>query len=130
VENRTKEILREKNIMFRFIAFNDNPADIATRSLTASEIKECSLWWNGPSWLDQGEPSWPTGNVVDVTPEMLEAIQGEIKGAKTRVERSTVAAAIDEDQLSLFGMKKSCSSLRRLFCLCDEVSQDNNLEQT
>jgi len=49
VENRTKEILREKNIMFRFIASNDNPADIATRGLNASEIKECSLWWNGPS---------------------------------------------------------------------------------
>jgi len=77
VENCTKEILREKNIMFRFIASNDNPADIVTRGLTTSEIKECSLWWNGPSWLDQGESSWPTGNVVDVTPEMLGEIYKE-----------------------------------------------------
>ena len=73
------------------------PADIATKGLTTSEIKECSLWWNGPSWLDWGESSWLTGNVADVTPEMLEEIQGEIKGAKTRVKISTVTAAIDED---------------------------------
>ena len=111
VENRTKEILREKNIVFRFIASSENPADIATRGLTASEIKENSLWWNGPLWLDQEESSWPTGNVADVAPEVLEELQGETKGVKL----STVTAAIDEDQLSLFGMKeKNCSSLRKL----------------
>ena len=49
-----------------------------------------------------------------MTPEVLEEIQKEIKGAKTQVEMSTVAAAIDEDQFSLFGTKKSCSSLRKL----------------
>jgi len=62
---------------------------------------------------------------------MLE-IQAEIKGVKTHVEMSTVAAAIDDDQLALFGMKKSCSSLRKLLRVSVYVMkfQDNNLEQT
>ena len=29
----------------------DNPADCASRGLSAREVKEHELWWNGPPWL-------------------------------------------------------------------------------
>ena len=46
IENRIKEILMEKDISFRYIVSDQNPA-------------QSTLWWHGPSWLRNDESSWP-----------------------------------------------------------------------
>ena len=46
--------------------------DLATRGHSVSELKECSLWWHGPTWLQLNEHSWPSGNMPDFTSEELE----------------------------------------------------------
>ena len=51
IENCVKEILMEKDTSFRYIASEQNPADIAMRGSVVSEIKQSTLWWHGPSWL-------------------------------------------------------------------------------
>lgn len=110
----------EKDIIFHYITSNQNPADLATRSLTVPEIRKCSLWWHGPSWLEQEESSWPAWNISDITPEVLEQVQSEAKGPKTSIEMtmSIMAGVSDKDQkemMSLFGMNENhFSSLRKL----------------
>ncbi|XP_034951552.1 uncharacterized protein [Chelonus insularis] len=37
-----------------------NPADCASRGLTAKELKDYVLWWKGPSWLVDDSSMWPT----------------------------------------------------------------------
>ena len=46
----------------------DNPADCATRGLTANELKQHHLWWTGPSWLLRQPVSIP----IQPTEEELE----------------------------------------------------------
>ena len=38
VENRVKEIKLHRDLRFRYIAFGHNPADLATRGLSVSEL--------------------------------------------------------------------------------------------
>ena len=116
VENRIKEILRERDVTFRYIVSSHNPADLATRGLTFSEINDSSLWWNGPLWLGQDLSVWPTWNTVDITPEVLEQVHGEIRGPKTPIEMTTMVGVdkSQQDTASLFTLEKKCSSLRKL----------------
>jgi hypothetical protein len=41
-----------------------NPADVGTRSITASELKDCFLWWEGPEFLKLPVTEWPKTKVV------------------------------------------------------------------
>lgn len=60
VRNRINEIQQHANIQFRYIPTNENPADIASRGCTAQNIRNCSLWWRGPEWLNSPDDSlWP-----------------------------------------------------------------------
>ena len=36
-----------------------NPADLPTRSLPASQLRQSNLWWKIPSWLQESEKVWP-----------------------------------------------------------------------
>lgn len=49
----------EKQFNWRWVAGEDNPADLASRGTTPQQIKHCSLWWNGPHWLKENESFWP-----------------------------------------------------------------------
>ncbi|XP_036329773.1 uncharacterized protein LOC118741907 [Rhagoletis pomonella] len=37
-----------------------NPSDLASRGLPAQELVNNSLWWEGPSWLQEDHSKWPT----------------------------------------------------------------------
>nr|XP_034837780.1 uncharacterized protein LOC117994009 [Maniola hyperantus] len=54
VSNRVSEILTmtEYN-QWRYVSTNANPADCASRGLKPDELKNHTLWWNGPSWLSE-----------------------------------------------------------------------------
>ena len=41
-----------------------NPADIGTRQITASELKDCQVWWEGPEFLRQEVTDWPKSKIV------------------------------------------------------------------
>ena len=54
VGNRVEEIhefLRPSQ--FFHVRTHENPADILSRGLDASKLKNNTLWWHGPSWLSQ-----------------------------------------------------------------------------
>ena len=53
---------RKKRILyiFGYVSSVLNPADFATRGLSALEISRCKLWQRGPDWLQYDESKWPT----------------------------------------------------------------------
>jgi hypothetical protein len=44
---------------WKFIAGKQNPADCASRGLSASQLIHHLLWWTGPAWLSQPPEFWP-----------------------------------------------------------------------
>ena len=55
VQNRVKEITETKDISFRYVINSQNPADIASRGVSAQDLDKCELWWHGPKWLENNE---------------------------------------------------------------------------
>ncbi|XP_022827101.1 uncharacterized protein LOC111356845 [Spodoptera litura] len=54
VANRVKIICETiPKDKWRYVKSQENPADCASRSLTASQLANHSLWWHGPDWLPQ-----------------------------------------------------------------------------
>ncbi|XP_054272893.1 uncharacterized protein LOC128993159 [Macrosteles quadrilineatus] len=41
------------------VSTNDNPADYASRGLTASSLLHLEQWWSGPQWLQGDSSTWP-----------------------------------------------------------------------
>lgn len=60
VRNCVKEI-REigTGISWRHIPGQLNPADLLSRGCNLEQLVR-SRWWEGPSWLKEGEESWPS----------------------------------------------------------------------
>lgn len=50
VENRIKEIRKNKDIMFGYVNAETNPADIGTRGCKPNDLKTSNTWWEGPRW--------------------------------------------------------------------------------
>ena len=60
INNRVSAIL-ENTLpeQWRWVDTSNNPADISSRGMQLSELKECQLWWRGPSFLWNKEVAWP-----------------------------------------------------------------------
>lgn len=60
VANRVSQIqsLLEPSC-WKHVPTKENPADIASRGVNASDIVDHPLWWHGPHWLYQSEETWP-----------------------------------------------------------------------
>ncbi len=60
IANRVKEIHSlSHEVEFRFIPGKQNPADLATRGITAAEFIESKAWLHGPDWLVEDRAKWP-----------------------------------------------------------------------
>ena len=49
----------EKGFRWKWVAGEQNPADIASRGIYAANLIQNELWWNGPHWLTTNEGDWP-----------------------------------------------------------------------
>ena len=55
--SNNQETLPRKN--WDYVPTNENPADVASRGTTVSELLDNALWWKGPSWLSDDIEKWP-----------------------------------------------------------------------
>lgn len=59
VANRVNEIQKSKNTEIGFVRTDQNPADLASRGTSLSQLKESVLWRQGPWWLRAASTEWP-----------------------------------------------------------------------
>ena len=73
VKHRVNEILKLSDKGdWRYCSSQENPADIGSRGMPASELNQNVLWWQGPAWLTKSEESLPSEGSVSPTTESRE----------------------------------------------------------
>ncbi len=72
-----------------YVPTKQNPADIASRGTTATQLVENKLWWNGPEFLTKSNEHWPT------QPSNNQEDDSELKPAP----RSVITATVDVAQV-------------------------------
>ena len=121
-QNWIDEIRKEEDLVFGYVSSVQNPADFATRDLSALEISGCKLWWHGPDWLQYDESKWPTSNLLDITPEKLKRdltrnVESQITYEATNLVKEA-AGESEKFRLSPLGIDETkYSSLWKLLCI-------------
>ena len=60
VENRVSEIRRNAPpVQWKYCPTTENPADLGSREMKATVLKESSLWLPGPEFLSKDSEYWP-----------------------------------------------------------------------
>lgn len=110
VANRVAETEElTKGCVWQHVPTAENPADMASRRISPSEIADCDLWWHGPRWLMQEQDSWPKSKIV-LTAANVEAMAAE--------ESKPVALALTEATplaVGLTALLESCRSIDRMY---------------
>ena len=117
VENRLREIRKEKDISFDFVSTSQNPADIETRGATLFEL-ERSIWFTGPAFLTQEEALWPTWDYSKILPEKLEEFSSESRFSHQIYSVSDVAPEGSSGDLKIqspFELRESNFSFLQTF---------------
>ncbi|XP_012235059.2 uncharacterized protein [Linepithema humile] len=57
---------------WNFVPGTENPADLATRGITPSQLTETITWWQGPLWLMHESQQWPFFSQEELSGEQLE----------------------------------------------------------
>ena len=52
-----------------FCPSKENPAEMGSKGMVGSDVRNNRLWWYEPSWLSQQENNWPRNEVITDTPE-------------------------------------------------------------
>ncbi|XP_044571170.1 uncharacterized protein LOC123257198 [Drosophila ananassae] len=65
IRRRTDEIRELKNAEWNHIRSEDNPADLASRGVSANQLINCNLWWRGPKWLTDPKSQWPQSPIME-----------------------------------------------------------------
>ena len=60
VANRVNHIREITSIEdWSHMSSKENPTDLVSRGVDANILKNISLWWRSPDWLQEVEASWP-----------------------------------------------------------------------
>lgn len=73
IANRVSEIQAAMGkVQWQHVPGTDNPADVASRGIMPSKIRDHKLWWTGPSWLGSSREEWPQQRFLEVDEKLLE----------------------------------------------------------
>ncbi|XP_075150765.1 uncharacterized protein LOC142224874 [Haematobia irritans] len=68
VGNRVSEILENVgNHNWQHVDSESNPADLASRGCSPSDLNNHALWWHGPQWLKLPKDRWPAYEILGDT---------------------------------------------------------------
>ena len=100
VANRIQQIRNSTEpSQWHYVESKSNPADLASRGMKAKDLKDCSLWSNGPHFLNQ------TGSIPEETVDTV------IDKDDPEVKKSTPAAVVLSTSVT---QKKYASLTERL----------------
>ena len=86
-EKSVKEILAlTTKQQWRYCPTYDNPSDIGSRGMKASELEKSNLWWFGPEWLTQYVSEWPKQEKRECTEEVEKESHVHFTAVKTDEE--------------------------------------------
>ena len=101
-----------------------NPADIPTRCCDLKTLSSNQLWWNGPSYLENSESSWPDQSIILSKKNSKEDIANEVTKAVTNT-----ASKLDIINISNIIPIKKFSSLQRLLVVTSYINRFFNNNQ-
>jgi len=109
IANRVSHIQETTNVEdWNHISSKENPADLVSRGVDANALRNLSLWWNGPNWLQQVETSWPRcEDVPDISEEQ-----------KTVNLTPVVSLLTQPSQEEVFTKFSSWNKLQRVTAYC------------
>ncbi|MEW8544200.1 MAG: hypothetical protein AB2693_11760, partial [Candidatus Thiodiazotropha sp.] len=102
VANRVGEIQSSTDPeQWRYVPTSVNPADLLSRGMRASELKNSGTWWRGPDFLCKSEELWPS-NIIDKP-----AVNNELKGSMESQKKSVLRTPgdiypVDEEVFHVF----------------------------
>ena len=73
----------------------ENPADIGSRGVIASQLKDNKLWCVGPDWLTKSKEEWPKFEATDKTKTVLEEERKSVVMVVEVTEPSSISRVID-----------------------------------
>ncbi|XP_068704703.1 uncharacterized protein [Montipora foliosa] len=114
VENRVAEIRRNSRPeQWRYCPTADNLADIASRGIKSTELKESSLWLHGPDFLSKSSEQWPVQPTVVQVREDLSELKS-FKPAVSGLVTTCVQGKEEEASLDNLINLENFSSLTKL----------------
>lgn len=121
VNNRVQQIQQlTSEADWRYISSSDNPADLLSRGVTASELRTAELWWHGPHWLAGPSDLWPSDK-KELSAEAKGSMQRETKhheeveNTKLRpIMKSIAAMSITIGDTDLLSRASSANKLVRI----------------
>ena len=124
VENRLVEIRKlAPPELWRYVPTKQNPADIASRGTTATQLAENKLWWNGPEFLIKSIEHWPS------QPCHVQEDDSELKSPRVSVTTSAVNLAKNLSIMELIDVSKYSSIVRLLRVTVYVLRFINNLKK-
>ena len=96
VANRVAEIRESSEPLdWKHVPGKQNPSDIASRGMPASQLKNCDLWWRGPEFLHKDKEEWPKTKIPGLQSEQPELKKPSAKPTVTFVGGSSQTRIVD-----------------------------------
>ena len=104
---------------WKHVPTQENPADAASRGLTASELRHHPLWWNGPSWLLKQPVQFPP---QPSTAAILELQEEEAKPPTCHVT-AAIPVEVMEERFNVYTkLLKATCWIKRFACYLKDKS--------
>lgn len=108
VANRIGEVQQLTTVeSWRHVGSKDNPADVLSRGIDARDIKNSTLWWEGPPWLREDKSRWPVTKRISTSQEHL-----------PEQRKAVITAATIREEFDLMDRFSSYLRLVRVIATC------------